>query len=372
MRVLILGAGITGCTLARLMKNKGHIVSIKEREDHIGGLCYTKTSSNGIKYEPYGGHAFHTKDSRIKEFVLKFSDFNNYKHKKGIFINGILRHFPLSKKTIREMEDSEQILKELEELPDVPDLSNFETYSVSRFGTTLYRLFIYNYSKKMWGLEPKELSPEYILNRIELADSNSQMFEDDFQGLPVNGYTEFLRNMIQDIPIEFKTSEFVESKYDLILYSGRIDELLQLKFGNLQYRSLRFEYRDKDNWENENYGTINLPQHTKYIRKVNFKVMHQQDTNNSWIQYQEPISFNDSNLPMYPIYTKRNIKIFDKYLNEACKSDKIIPVGRLGLYKYLEMSQALSLAMNMIPLIDKWKKLTPKSRYLEIRKLLNN
>ncbi|MBA7667457.1 hypothetical protein ES703_75546 [subsurface metagenome] len=75
---------------------------------------------------------------------------------------------------------------------------------------------------------------------------------------------------------------------------------------------------------------------------------------------------------MYPIYTKRNIKIFDKYLNEACKSDKIIPVGRLGLYKYLEMSQALSLAMNMIPLIDKWKKLTPKSRYLEIRKLLNN
>ena len=291
MRVLIVGAGLTGCSLGRLMKNKEHSVFIKEKEDHIGGLCYTKKSPNGLLYEPYGGHAFHTKDSRIKEFVIKFSDFNNYKHKKGIIINGILRHFPLSKKTIREMEDSEQILKELEELPNNPDLSNFETYSVSKFGTTLYRLFIYNYSKKMWGLEPKELSTEYILNRIELTDSNSQMFEDDFQGLPVNGYTEFLRNMIQEIPLELNTSEFDESLYDLILYSGRIDELFNFNFGNLEYRSLRFDYKDNDIWENENYGSINLPQHAKFIRKVNFKVMYQKKTDKSWIQFQEPLPF---------------------------------------------------------------------------------
>ena len=370
MRVLILGAGITGCTLARLMKDKDYYVSIKEKQDHIGGLCYTKTSPNGILYEPYGGHAFHTKDSRIKKFVLNFSEFNNYIHRKGIFINGVLRHFPLSKKTILEMERSEIILKELEERPTTPDLTNFETLAISQFGNTLYRLFIYNYSKKMWGVEPKELTTEYIQNRITLKDSNTQLFEDNFQGLPVKGYTKFLRNMIHDIPIELNTSEFDESLYDLILYSGRIDELFKFKFGILQFRSLRFDYKENDVWENNNYGSINLPQHAKYIRKVNFKIMYQQKINKSWIQYQEPISFNN-NIPMYPIYTKQNIELFDRYLIEACKSSKIIPVGRLGLYKYLEMGQAISLSMNMILLIEKWKKLNPKNRYLEIKKLLN-
>ena len=89
-----------------MLKDENHIISITEKEDHIGGLCYTKTSANGILYEPYGGHAFHTKDQRVKKFVLRFSDFNNYHHNKGIIINGILRHFPLSKTTILDMAES--------------------------------------------------------------------------------------------------------------------------------------------------------------------------------------------------------------------------------------------------------------------------
>ncbi len=372
MQILVVGAGITGCTLARLMKDKGYTVSIKEKQDHIGGLCYTTISPSGILYEPYGGHAFHTKDKRVKNLVLEYSDFNNYRHNKGIIINGILRHFPLSKETILDMDDSEQILKELEERPKNPDLANFETYAISQFGNTLYKLFMYNYSKKMWGLEPKELTTEYIKNRIELKTSNTHIFEDKFQGLPVNGYTELLRNMIHDIPIELNSSEFEESLFDLILFSGRIDELLNFKYGNLQFRSLIFDYKENDTWENDNYGTINLPQHPKYIRKVNFKVMHQQQIDKSLIQYQEPVPANGNNLPLYPIYTSDNIELFNRYLLEACKSEKIIPVGRLGLYKYLEMGQAMTLAINMIPLIENWKESDPKDRYLAIKELLNN
>jgi UDP-galactopyranose mutase len=372
MQILVVGAGITGCSLAHLMKHKGHNVLIKEKQDHIGGLCYTTISPSGILYEPYGGHAFHTKDNRVKELVLKFSDFNNYRHNKGIVINSKLRHFPLSRETIRNMEDSEQILKELKERPKIPDLTNFETYSISKFGLTLYKLFIYNYSKKMWGLEPKELTTEYIRNRIELKNTNTHIFEDKFQGLPIKGYTELLRNMIHDIPLELNTIKFDESLFDLILFSGRIDELLKFEFGNLPFRSLLFEYQENENWENENYGTINLPQHPKYIRKVNFKIMHQQKINNTLIQYQEPIPAKNNKPPLYPIYTKENIELFNKYLIEACKSDKIIPIGRLGLYKYLEMGQAISLAMDMIPLIEEWKNLNYIDRYSEIKNLLSN
>ncbi|MFX1502708.1 MAG: UDP-galactopyranose mutase, partial [Promethearchaeota archaeon] len=115
-----------------------------------------------------------------------------------------------------------------------------------------------------------------------------------------------------------------------------------------------------------------LPQHKKYIRKVNFKVYYQLQIEKNWIQYQEPVPFNENNLPLYPIYNKRNIELFDQYLIEACRSEKVIPVGRLGLYKYMEMSQAISLAMNMIPLIETWKEISPKKRYFKIRNLLNN
>ncbi|MHA2394268.1 MAG: UDP-galactopyranose mutase, partial [Promethearchaeota archaeon] len=261
MRILVVGAGITGCSLARLFKNKGYTVSIIEKQDHIGGLCYTKTSPNGILYEPNGGHAFHTKDSRVKKMVLGFSEFNNYVHRKGIYINGILHSFPISKNSILEMEKSKQILKEIEKRPKNPDLTNFETYSISEFGPTLYRLFIYNYSKKMWGVEPKNLRTDYVLNRIKLLETNAQIFEDDFQGLPTKGYTKFLQNMINDIPLELNSSKFADSMFDLILYSGRIEELMKFKFGHLQYRTLRFDYKENENWENENYGTINLPQH---------------------------------------------------------------------------------------------------------------
>ncbi len=372
MRILVVGAGLTGCSLARLMKDKGHTVSMIEKEPHIGGLCYTETNSNGIMYEPYGGHAFHTKDNRVKDLVLRFSDFNSYKHNKGIIINSILYHFPLSKETILMMEDNKQIIKELEERPEIPDLTNFETYAISQFGKTLYKLFIYNYSKKMWDLEPKELTTEYIKNRIELKNSNTYIFEDKFQGLPLQGYTVLLGNMVHDISIELNTCEFEESLYDLVLFSGRIDELLKFKFGKLEFRSLIYDYVENEDWENENYGTINLPQHPKYIRKVNFKIMHQQEINKSLIQYQEPVAADENFPPLYPIYTKENLELFNKYLIEACKSERIVPIGRLGLYKYLEMGQAISLAMNMIPVIEKWKELNPEDRYFEIKNLLNN
>ena len=196
--------------------------------------------------------------------MCKYSDFNDYKHQKGIILNGILRHFPLSKNTILEMEQKQQIIKELEERPKTPNFTNFETYAISIFGPTLYKLFMYNYSKKMWGLEPKELTTIYIKDRIVLKDSNTHIFEDNFQGIPIIGYTEFFKNMINDIPLELNSSEFDDSSYDLILYSGRIEELLNFQFGHLEYRSLRFDFKEDDYWENDNYGSINLPQHENH------------------------------------------------------------------------------------------------------------
>ncbi len=370
MKVLVVGSGFTGCSLARLLADDGHQISIKEKLDHIGGLCYSKKSPNGILYEPYGAHVFHTMNDDVKKFVQRFAKLNSYIHHKGIKINGILRHYPISINTIKKMPECDQILKELDEGPKKKDPTNFETYMISVFGSTLYKLFIYNYTKKMWDMEPRELAVELAVKRMELCEFNTDLFNGSWQGVPIRGYTRLFKQIISGIPIEYNVSKFKEINYDIVLFSGKIDELFEYKFGVLPYRSLRFDYSDNDQWENEKYGTINLPQHPKYIRKANFKILHQQKLDNSWVQYQEPVQAVDKYLPMYPINTKENYALFNRYLNEACKSDKIIPVGRLGLYKYLDMDKAILLSMNMVQLIEKWINLSQKSRYLRLKALL--
>ncbi|MFX1453320.1 MAG: UDP-galactopyranose mutase [Promethearchaeota archaeon] len=372
MKILIIGAGFTGCTLARLLKDMDHQIYIKEKLDHIGGLSYTKKSPNGIIYGPYGAHVFHTSNKDIINFVKRFAKFNSYVHYKGIIINNIIRPFPISLETIKNMPEARKILKELKNRPDKLNRSNFEECMISLIGKTLYNLFVRNYTKKMWGIEPKELTAEWAPKRIEMRDSNSELFKGQWQGLPIEGYSKFFEEMLTDIEVELNCNGFNKSDYDLVLFSGRIDELLNFKFGALPYRSLKYEYRTDEVWENDKFGSINLPQHSKYIRKSNFKILYQQKISQSWIQYQESIPADDSNLPMYPITTINNHNLFERYLNEVCKSGTIIPVGRLGLYKYLDMDKAVSLSMDMIPLILNWKKMSHKKKYFKIKEIIVN
>ena len=142
MNVLVVGAGFTGCTLTYLLNKNGHQVAIKEKLDHIGGLCFTTKSPNGILYEPSGAHTFHTNNDTVIEFIQKFSKFNSYVHNKGIILNRNLRHYPLSIETIKKMPESDQILEELKDRPKNVDRTNYETSLISIFGPTLYKLFI--------------------------------------------------------------------------------------------------------------------------------------------------------------------------------------------------------------------------------------
>ena len=374
MKILIVGSGFTGCSFARLLRDEGHQILLIERNNHIGGLSYTKLSPNGIFYEPYGARTFHTKIGKVKDFIQKFSDFNSYVHNKGMIINGKLLHFPVSLETIKKLDEYPKIIKELNDRPEKLDRKNFETCMISIMGPTLYHLFIKNYTEKMWGTSANQLTAEWAPKRLEIREKDSALFKNQWQGLPKYGYTKLFENMVKGINLELKREFGLEYRkgFDLILFTGRIDELLHFKYGKLPYRSLRFDYKKNENWEKDDYGTINLPQDKKYIRKANFKIMYQQKTDQNWIQYQEPIPSSKKNIPMYPVNTNKSVELFDNYLKDACNSENIIPAGRLGLFKYLDMDKAISLAFDMVPLIKIWKKIPPSTRYLKIKKILEN
>ena len=341
-----------------------------EKEGHLGGLCITRVNKDKLRYEPFGGRVFHTKNSKIKNFITKFDDFNGYTHRKGMIINGKLFPFPITEEAINDFEDKDLILKELNNRPKKIDKTNFETICVSIFGKRLYNYFIRNYTAKMWGTDPKNLTAEWAPKRLELRENgNNVLFKNQWQGLPKQGYSFLLEKMIGEIPVILNTSNFNPDKYDVVVSSAPIDQIMNFKFGRLGYRSLKFYYKRDESWEEDNYGTINLPQHRQYIRKTNFKVLYKQESGHNWIQYQKPLAADEDNVPMYPVNTENNNSLFDKYLKEICKTN-ICPIGRLGLFKYLNMDTAVEIAFAMLSVIESYSNLNAEEKYKMIIKII--
>jgi UDP-galactopyranose mutase len=370
MKILVVGAGLSGCSMARLLKDAGHDVSILEKESHVGGLCMTRVSENGLKYEPFGAHTFHTRHGAVRDFVLRFDQFNGYVHRKGMILNGRLFPFPITLRAIKELPEAARIFQELKERPEEIDRRNFETACVSIFGPTMYRYFIHNYTSKMWGCDPRHLSAEWAPSRLTMGeDGDDRCFKNQWQGLPCHGFSFLLERMIEGIPIQLNTRTFDPARYALVISSAPIDEIMRFKFGRLQYRSLEFYYKRNESWEKRDYGTINLPQHPTAIRKCNFAVLHKAQTDRTLIQYQQPLDYDDQHAPMYPVSNEKNASLFDRYLSELTRTN-ICPLGRLGLFKYLDMDKAVLHSFEMLPIALDYLSLPPTERYLRIKNLL--
>lgn len=370
MRILIVGAGLSGAAMARLLTDKGYNVSMIEKKGFPGGLCITRINEDGLKYEPYGARTFHTDKEHVKAFVTRFDQFNGYTHYKGMIINGKLFPFPMTKEALNDFLDKDQIQEEIANRPKVVDKTNFETAAISIVGKTLYRYFIENYSSKMWGCEPKELTAEWAPKRLEFReDGRTECFLNQWQGLPVNGYSYLIEKIIEGIPIKYRTTHYDPKNYDLVISTAPIDHLFDYKYGRLQYRSMRYHHVRDEHWEKNTYGTINLPQHPKYIRKCNFKVLYKAQSPHNWIQYQEPMAAEEKYMPMYPVNTNENNVVFDKYLKDICETN-ICPLGRLGLFKYLDMDKAVLHAFEMLPVIIEYSTISPQARYRRIKEVI--
>lgn len=370
MKILVVGAGLSGSTLARELYDSGYSVHIIDKESCIGGLSITRVDKNGLKYEPYGARTLHTTNERVISFVQRFGEFNGYSHRKGVLINGCLFPFPLNRNALSQFKEEPTILEELRTRPEKVDKTNFETACISIFGKTLYSFFIENYSRKMWDKEPRELTAEWAPKRLELREcEDDRLFGDQWQGLPSEGYSVWMERMVEGIPTILDTAEYDEEQYDLIFNSAPIDQTLEYCYGQLEYRSVKFRYQNNEQWEKELYGTLNLPQHDRYFRKCNFKVLHKQNSEHALIQYQEATDPDSKNLPMYPVNTVANNRKFDQYLRAACKRKKVCPIGRLGLFKYLDMDKAIEAAFLMTEFVGEFLFLTPAQRYERIQSI---
>lgn len=373
---IVVGSGLWGCTIARILAEHGNNVLILEKRKHNGGnsRCHID-SKTGIEVHDYGCHIFHTNNEAVWNFINRFTSFNQYTHKCLAFYNNKHYYLPFGLSLINSfyninLKPSEvqqfiknEVLKSKTYIGNNPDL-NFETKAISLIGKKIYDAFIKGYTKKQWNCDPTKL-PSDIIKRIPVRDNYDLNYYNDgnFQGLPLNGYEKLFNNMLSHPRIKIENN-IDYNKWKLAykniadctatFYSGPIDELFDYKFGELQWRSLNFEFETLNKKDFQGTSIINYPDESiPYTRILEFKHFHPENKDLMNSKYtiicrEHPLNYKKGLNPYYPINNKSNSELFLNYKNELKKKPNIIIGGRLGNYKYYNMDETVANAIKIV------------------------
>lgn len=347
---VIVGAGLTGAVLARELTDTGKHVLVIDRRSHIAGNCYTEQQL-GIHVHIYGAHLFHTNNKQVWDYVNRFAVFNQHNHKVVVSCNDSLYSFPINLMTLHQLWgvstpfEAEQRLAQVR-LP-IPNPRNAEEQILSLVGMDIYEIFFKGYTIKQWHKHPTELPPD-IVKRIPIRLTlNDSYFDDTYQGIPADGYTSMVENMLSGIEVKtacdfFSDRSCFENAHRLI-YTGRIDEYFESCLGPLEYRSLRFEHSIKQG-DFQGVSVMNYTEekvaHTRIIEHRHFQPHKSFDS--TVVTHEYPADYADGYEAYYPVNTAINDELYQKYKQIPTKT---LFAGRLGGYAYMDMDKAIAAAL---------------------------
>jgi UDP-galactopyranose mutase len=363
-KIIVVGSGLFGLTIAeRIAEVLGKEVLVVEKRSHIGGNAWSEfDEKTGIEIHKYGSHLFHTSHEGVWSYVNNFTKFNQYQHHVwtqhagetySMPINlGTISHF--FKRSLTPSQSKELIQGEIRDYEPEGDPS-FESVAINAIGHSLYNAFIKGYTEKQWQVSPNQLSSE-IFTRLPLRfNYNSRYFNDTYEGLPLDGYQKFLKNLADHKLIKIETDADYFKKYNsydpktLIIYTGPIDQYFEFKYGLLGWRTLDFEidHLDVDDFQGTsvmNYADLEIP----FTRIHEFQHLHperlkKQNTTVIMREFSRISSREDE--PYYPINTLQDRAALRDYRKETQKLSNVIFGGRLGTYQYLDMHMAIASAL---------------------------
>ena len=352
--IIIIGAGISGATLAERYANQaGKRVLLIEKRDHIGGNCYDYLNEDGILVPKYGPHFFHTNDEGVWEYVSRFTDWHPYEHRVFSDVQGkrvpvpvnidtVNKLFGLSIKNTAEMEAWLE-----EEREKIDDPQNSEHSALNRVGKRLYPLMFKNYTHKQWDMWPAELDAS-VMDRIPVRTNfDDRYFTDVRQAMPKAGYTKIFEKMLKSPLIEVRLStDFFAIRDELtgfekMFYTGPIDRFFNYELQEkLQYRSLRFEHETLPREYYQEKAQVNYPHEEISFTRITEPKRATGQRHEKTTIIKEYSTWDGE--PYYPVPSKRNQDLFKRYQTkaQALEMDGIHFVGRLANYKYFNMDQA--------------------------------
>lgn len=349
---LIVGAGLFGATLAHCLTDAGRDVLVIEKRPHVGGNCADR-KVDGVNVHLHGCHIFHTDNERVWQFVNRFANFWPYRHRVKASYQGRLYSFPINLMTLHQVfgvrtpeEAQRLILNNGHARHD-----NLRDWAVAEIGETLYGMFVEGYTTKQWGRPPEEL-PASIIRRLPIRLTyNGDYFDDRYQGIPTDGYSAMIGEMLRGIDVRTETDFLADragwmGKARHTVYSGPPDELFDYRHGALAYRSLRWEYE----WHDGDYqgcATINYTgMEQPYTRVLEYRHFMDDPPENSVIAREYPQEWEPGLPRYYPVNDAPNNARYKRYAEEA-KGAGITLGGRLGSYRYYDMHQVVGQGMAM-------------------------
>lgn len=343
---LIVGAGLFGSVVAHELYKAGKSVRVIDKRNHVGGNCYTK-KVNGITIHVYGPHVFHTDDQRAWDYVNQFTEFKPFVNRPKIFYDGKFYSFPINLMTMNQawgVITPDEARKKLNGVScHCHDTGlNFEDWLVSKIGYELYKMFYESYTEKLWGVSPKDLPADFAKRVPVRFDFNDNYYDDKYQGIPQNGYAGLFDRLLEGIQVNLNTSHSGR-RGGLIIYTGRIDQYYDYRFGKLDYRDLFFVEEWHDTEDFQGGPVINYPEKKfAHVRVTEHKHFLGEKCPTTVTTTEFPIEYG---VPCYPVRTQKNLERLAKYQELATKEKNVIFGGRLASFEYLNMDEIVLRAL---------------------------
>lgn len=367
---LIVGSGLFGSTFAYLATKIGKKCLVIDKRAHVGGNLYCE-EVEGISVHKYGAHIFHTNNKRVWDFVNSITEFNRYTNSPVANYKGKLYNLPFNMNTFYQMwgvltptaawkkiEEQRAEVVAAMKIAGIQEPRNLEEQARLLVGRDIYEKLIKGYTEKQWGRKCTEL-PAFIIKRLPLRfvfDNN--YFNDSYQGVPKGGYNRLIQGLLAGIETRIETNFFTdrtlwESIAEKIVFTGKIDEFYNYKYGYLEYRTVSFEQEtlDTPNWQGNavvNYTEKEVP-YTRIIEHKHFELFGSDvyKCPKTVISKEYSTEWKPGMEPYYPVNDDKNIALYKQYKQLSDKEDKIIFGGRLAQYKYYDMAPIVEQVLEM-------------------------
>lgn len=355
---LIVGAGLFGAVFACEAKKANKRCLVIDKREHIAGNCYCE-AVDGINVHKYGAHIFHTSNREIWEYVNQYAEFNHFINSPMAVYKDEIYNLPFNMNTFNKLwgvrtpeQAKEHICRQIQQR-NITSPRNLEEQAISLVGTDVYEKLIKGYTQKQWGRNCTQL-PAFIIKRIPLRFTyDNNYFNDRYQGIPIGGYTKLVERLLEGTEVRLKLNyyELMKQQPNIakkIVFTGMIDEFYQYCYGELQYRSLRFEQEELavSNYQGNaviNYTEEKIP-YTRIIEHKHFEFGKQ---SNTIITKEYPHEWVKGEEPYYPINDEKNNALYHKYKQLAKKEISVLFGGRLGSYSYYDMDKVIEASLEL-------------------------
>lgn len=371
---IVIGSGLAGSVIAERIANVlNKKVLIIEKRTHIGGNCYDFKNQENITIHKYGPHLFHTDNEQVLEYLSQFTKWNKYQHKVLAFIDGKKVPIPFNLNSIK-MLFPELLAKKLEkkliskfnygEKIPILELMESDDSDLKFLADFIYEKVFLNYTIKQWGVTPEEIDPE-VTGRVPVSfSSDNKYFNDKFQFIPSHSYSKMFESLIENpniklllntdynevIKMNFETHQisFLGKEFKgKLIFTGRIDEFFEYKFGKLPYRTLDLKFETIDKPYFQESTVVNYPNDYSFTRISEFKHLYNIKSVKTTILKEYPREFEERDIPYYPYFTKSAKEIYNKYLEYSKKFENVTFIGRLAEYKYYDMDDVVKRALEI-------------------------